>query len=165
MILRLSGKMAKKIGILPTESLPPAANPLLDWSTHLFTARRIQYILLTNTPSLYSIVLFGRGSKSGSSFQRIVTREMWEYMRLDEHEFTFKQFIEPEMSEVSWSKALNRSVTGSVNDFVQIARYLLDERRLPLYEISDFLNETPMKYLGYDHPADVLRNLRGVEQS
>ncbi len=159
MIIRLTEKLGRKIGIVPTESLPLAENSLLDWSAHLFTVGRIQYILLTNTPSLYSIVMFGRGSKSGSSFLRIATREMWEYMRLDEHEFTFKLFIEREMSDVSWSKALNRSVTGSVNDFVQMARYLLDEDRLPLYEISDFLNETPMKYLGYARPSDVFRSL------
>ena len=32
-----------------------------DWSAHLFTAERTQYILISNTASLYSMVMFGRG--------------------------------------------------------------------------------------------------------
>ena len=159
MIIRLTEKLGRKIGIMPTESLPLAENPLLDWSAHLLTAQRVQYVMLTNTPSLYSVVMHGRGMKSESSFMQISSREMWDYMQLDEHEFTYKLFIEPEVSEISWSKALNRSVTGSVNDFVQMARFLLVEERLPLCEVSVFLNETPMSYLKYASPSDVFRDL------
>ena len=57
MIVRLSGKLAKKIGESPTESLPQDPNPFADWSCHLFRADRVQYILITNTPSLYSMVM------------------------------------------------------------------------------------------------------------
>jgi hypothetical protein len=54
MIFRLSQKLNAKIkgGTLPT--LPPDDNPFADWSAHLFLADRAQYILLSNTKSLYS---------------------------------------------------------------------------------------------------------------
>lgn len=165
MIIRLTEKLGRKIGILPKELLPMADDPYLDWSAHLFTAGRNQYIILTNTPSLYSIVMFGRGSKSGSTLQRNATREMWAHMRLDEYEFIYKLFIDPGISDIFWSKALNRSVTGSVNDFVKAARMLLLEERLSLFKVSDLLNDTPMSSLGYDCPSNVFRNLRRPGQA
>jgi hypothetical protein len=60
MVFRLSQKLGKKLkeGTLP--SLPPDENPYADWSAHLFTADRTQYIIVTNTKSLYSVVMFGR---------------------------------------------------------------------------------------------------------
>ena len=61
MILRLTAKLGKKIGFLPAQSLPLDDNPFADWIGHLFTAQRTQYIILSNTTSLYSIIMFGRG--------------------------------------------------------------------------------------------------------
>jgi hypothetical protein len=55
MILRLSGKIAKKIHVKPAAVLPADSNPYADWSTHVFLAARTQYILVTNTASLYSL--------------------------------------------------------------------------------------------------------------
>lgn len=46
MIFRLSRKLAAKLkeGSLP--SLPLDENPYADWSAHLFTADRTQYIII-----------------------------------------------------------------------------------------------------------------------
>lgn len=54
MIFRLSQKLAKKLKVGALPSLPPDQNPYADWSANLFTADRTQYIILTNTQSLYS---------------------------------------------------------------------------------------------------------------
>lgn len=61
MIIRLTQKLGKKIGLSPKEALPLEGNPYADWTGHPFTARRVQYILLVNTSSMFSVVLFGRG--------------------------------------------------------------------------------------------------------
>jgi hypothetical protein len=61
MIFRLSQKLAKKVKAAPTDVLSPELNPYADWSGHLFTSDRTQFILLTNTASLYSTVIHGRG--------------------------------------------------------------------------------------------------------
>ena len=60
MILRLSQKLNTKIkaGKLTEESLDE--NPYTDWSCHLFTADRTQYILMSNTKSFYSCVMYGK---------------------------------------------------------------------------------------------------------
>ncbi len=59
-IIRVSGKLGKKIGRSPDQETLMHKNPYLDWSVHLFRADRIQYILMTNTASLYSALIYGR---------------------------------------------------------------------------------------------------------
>jgi hypothetical protein len=55
-----------KAGTLPV--LLPEENPLADWSAQLFLADRTQYILLSNTNSLYTTVIFGKGVTSDIGF-------------------------------------------------------------------------------------------------
>ena len=43
-------------------------NPWADWSAHPFVAGRAQYLLLSNTASLYSTVIYGRGVTTDSHF-------------------------------------------------------------------------------------------------
>jgi hypothetical protein len=62
MILRLAEKLKTKIKAGTLSPLPLDENPLADWSAQLFVADREQYILLTNTATLYSTVIFGKGS-------------------------------------------------------------------------------------------------------
>ena len=80
MIFRLSTKLAAKIHEASKLSLPPDPNPFTDWSGHLFTADRAQYILLTNTASLYSVVTFGRGITDYSEFIDAALTAIREYM-------------------------------------------------------------------------------------
>lgn len=61
MTFRLTHKLATKIKAGKPSPLPPAEDPLTDWSGHLFVAGRVHYILLSNTTSLYSAVIYGRG--------------------------------------------------------------------------------------------------------
>ena len=68
MIIRLSQKLAKKLKLGTLPSLPSDENPYADWSAHLFTADRTQYIILTNTQSLYSVVMYGKGIADDSRF-------------------------------------------------------------------------------------------------
>lgn len=70
MIFRLSQKLATKIkeGKLPEISLDE--NPYADWSCHLFTVDCTQYIILSNTKSLYSCVMYGKGNIRRQPFHR-----------------------------------------------------------------------------------------------
>jgi hypothetical protein len=42
-------------------ALPLDGNPFADWSANLFVADRTKYILLSNTRSFYSTVMYGKG--------------------------------------------------------------------------------------------------------
>ena len=48
--------------------MPLDENPIVGQSGHLFVADRTQYILLSNTKSLYSTVMYGAGMTDESRF-------------------------------------------------------------------------------------------------
>jgi hypothetical protein len=122
MIFRLSQKLAKKLKTPLPKPVPADPNPFADWSGHLFTADRTQYLILTNTPSLYSTVIFGKGISNDSQFLDRALSAIREFMVADGQEFIFRQFIAPAAGTVRFASALNRSVTGSMNDLVKIGR-------------------------------------------
>ncbi len=152
MILRLSQKLSKKINVAPKSCAPPDENPFADWSAHLFTAARTQYIILTNTQSLYSMVMPGKGITDDRRFVDAAIAYIRESLCAAGMEFIFQKFIEPASREVAFSKPLNRSVIGSMNDLVFQAKFLLTEREESSSEVSSQLDETPMSALRYRNP-------------
>lgn len=158
-ILRLSQKLAKKVGESPSRVLPPDANPFADWSAHLFTADRTQYIVISNTASMYSAVMFGAGiTWDGELIQRALS-QVREVMEDDELEFFYERFVAAASGTVRISKSLNRSVTGLMNEFVAHAKFWLAEGELSPYEVSFKLNEMPMAPHKYANPREVLKSL------
>jgi hypothetical protein len=164
MIFRLSQKLNSKIkvGALPT--LPLDDNPLADWSAALFVAGRTQYILLSNTKSLYSTVLTGRGITSGSAFVERALSSIREFLDGDGRGAVFERYIAPASATIRFAKALNRSVTGSINDMTRHAAYWLAEGDASPSEIGSRLNEIPMSALKHDgsshgFPQNVFKTL------
>jgi len=159
MIFRLSQKLGKKIHVTPDVSVPLADNPFCDWSGHLFTAERTQFILLTNTASLYSAMMYGRGITTDSQFIDRALDCIRERMVADGFEFIYRRLVAPDAGTVRFSKALNRSVTGSMNDFVHCARFSLVERASSPFNASAELNGMPMSALKYGFPIEAFTAL------
>ncbi len=164
MIFRLSQKLNGKIkvGTLPT--LPLDDNSLADWSAALFVARRTQYILLSNTKSLYSTVLPGKGITSGSAFIERALSGIREFLQQDGQDAVCDSLIAPASATVRYAKALNRSVTGSMNDLTRHAAFWLAEGDVSSSEVGFRLNEIPMSALKHDglshgFPRDVFKAL------
>lgn len=163
MIVRVSAKLGKKIHVSPAKSLPADPNPFADWSAHLFTADRAQYILITNTLSLYSMVMYGRGITDDSEFLSRMTTYMREFTRDDGHAFLFERLIAPSPVSFAFSKALNRAVIGSMNDLVYHAKFHLIERQMSPFDTSLLLNDMPMSCLKYDNPREAFLKLEPSE--
>lgn len=154
MILRLSQKLAKKIKQASTESLPADPSPFADWSAHLFTADRAQYIILMNTPSLYSVVMYGRGVTNDDQFLDSAIENLRDFMIHDGLESIYKQFIVPIAKTVRFSKALNRSAIGSMNEMIAFAKLYLVEDELSLIDTSLRLGEILMSPIKYRNPRE-----------
>ncbi len=137
---------------------PPDSDPFADWSAHLFTVERRQFILVANTPSLYSVVMPGRGVTSDKTFLRRMRVELRGFLQIEGYEYVYRKLVEPGLDKVLFSKALNRSVTGSINDLVFGAKFFMTGNEMPLFEVSVLLNETPMSYLDYN-PREAFRSL------
>lgn len=159
MILRLSQKLNKKIKTGTLSEMPLDDNPYADWSCHLFTADRTQYVIITNTKSLYSCVMFGKGITDDSRFIESVLSSLREFTESDGQAFVYQKFIAPSSATVSFAKALNRSVTGSMNDMIYHAQMWLIEQDLSPFDVGFKLNEMPMSALGYANPKDAFKKL------
>jgi hypothetical protein len=162
MILRLSQRLNSKIeaGALPALALDE--NPLADWSAHLFLADRAQYILLSNTKSLYSVVMFGKGISDSSHFIERALSSIRAFMEGDGLGTVYQQFIAPAGGLVRFAKALDRSVTGSMNDLTKHAAHWLAAGEISPFHVGFRLNGTPMSALkqsgsSYGFPRDVFR--------
>lgn len=159
MVLRLSQKLSNKIGEAPIKVLPLNQNPLADWSGHLFAADRTQYVILTNTASLYSTVFYGRGVTDGSRLIERGLEALRDVMVDDGLGFLYLRLVAPSAGRVAFSKSLNRSVTGSMNDLIHCAKVWLTEAELSPYDASFKLNEMPMSATGYANPREALKSL------
>jgi hypothetical protein len=147
MIFRLSQQLKAKIKVEALSALPLHENPFADWSAHLFLAGRTQYILLSNTKSLYSTVMYGKGITSDSDFIERALSSIRGFMEDDGLGVAYERFIAPASATVQLAKALNRSVTGSMNDMVKHAAYYLAAGDISPVEIGSRLNGIPMSAL------------------
>ena len=127
MIFRLSQKLSKKIKAGTLKAMPLDDNPYADWSCHLFTADRTQYIITTNTKSLYSCVMYGKGITNDSVFIERALSTLCEFMEGDGQAFVYQKFIAPSSATVRFGKSLNRTVTGSMNELINHAMMWLKE--------------------------------------
>ena len=154
MILRLSSKLATKIKVAPKAVLPLEANLLADWSGHLFTADRTQYLVLTNTASLYSAIAYARGMTNDSLFIVRALAVIRETLADDGLEEAYLRMIVPATGTVRFSKALNRSVIGSMNDIVNQSKFILQERDESPFDVARRMNEMPLSMLKYNNPRE-----------
>jgi hypothetical protein len=164
LIIRLTQKLAKKIKVAPTAALPRDPNPFADWTANLFTAQRTQYIILTNSASLYSVIFYGRGITESDIFIDRALSYLAEHMRGTGFGEIFDKRIIPLAAEIVFSKTGDRSLLGSINDHVQCSKIYLDRLDASPYEAVRRLNETPMGALDYRFPCEVLVKQAGMPE-
>ena len=171
MILRLSQKLCTKIKAGSLKTMPLDDNPFADWSAHVFVVDRTQYIIVSNTKSLYSTVLFGKGITDDSHFIERALSSIREFMQDDGQEFVYRRFIIPASGSVTFAKALNRSVTGSVNDLINHATAWLADGELSPHDVGFKLNDVLLSSLArskadfYRKPREAFKDLvNGIKQ-
>jgi hypothetical protein len=164
MIFRLSQKLSAKIKAGALAALPLDQKPFADWSSALFAAGRTQYVLLSHTPSLYSTVLYGRDVTDTDPFIECALSSIRESLHDEGQEFVYRRFIAPASGTVRFAKALDRSVTGSMNDLIKHATYWLAEGDLSPQDVGVRLNDILLSVLAsngspYGKPRDAFREL------
>jgi hypothetical protein len=165
MIFRLSQKLNTKIKAGALSAAPLHESPFADWSANLFVADRTQYIMLTNTASLYSTVMYARGITNDSRFIDRALSSIREFMEGDGQAFAYRRLIVPASGSVRFAKALNRSVTGSMNDLIVHATVWLTEGDLSPHDAGFKLNDIPFSALArsgsdtYRKPREEMKSL------
>lgn len=167
MILRLSEKLNGKVKAGTLRAAPLDEDPFADWSAHLFVAGRTPYILLSNTKSLYSAVMYANGIKDDSHFIARALSNIREFMEADGQAFAYHRFIVPATATVRVAKALDRSVTGSMNDLTKHATSLLAEGDMAPFDVGFHLNGILLSALAlndsgpYGTPREAFKALVG----
>jgi hypothetical protein len=168
MIFRLSQKLNSKIKAGHLAALPLHGNPIADWSAHLFAADRTTYILLSNTKTLYSTVMYAKGITNDNHFINRALSSIREFMTDDGQEFAYRSLIVPDCASVVFAKALNRSVTGSMNDLIDQATAWLAAGDLSPHDAGFRLNEGLLSSLAankserFGKPREAFKSLLGV---
>jgi hypothetical protein len=168
MILRLSQKLSTKIKSGTLKAMPLDENPYADWSCHLFTVDRTQYILVSNTQSLYSCVLYGKGITNDYPFIQRVLSSLREFMEDDGQAFIYQKFVAPSSTTVSFAKAWNRSATGSMNDLLRHAVAWLEDGDVSPHDLGFKLNDVLLSAIAisksdkYGKPNEAFKRLADV---
>jgi hypothetical protein len=171
LVFRISHKLNAKIkaGTLPSQHLDE--NPFADWSAHLFVADRTQYILLSNTKSLYSTVLYGKGITDDGRFIERALGGLRESLEDVGQASVYQRFIAPTSDTVRFARALDRSVTGSMNELIAHATFLLVEGELSPFEVGSRLNDMLLSAIAaggtekYGTPRESFRSMVGGFES
>jgi len=86
-------------------------------------------------------------------------------MEHDGQAFVYHRFIAPAIGTVSFAKALNRSVTGSVNDLINHATAWLSDGGLSPFDVGFKLNDVLLSSLSrskadfYRKPREAFKDL------
>jgi len=165
MIIRLSQKLGIRIKVGVLRALPPDENPFADWSAQLFMVGRTSYIIVCNTRSLYSIVTYAKGMTRDDRFIPHMLDSIREYMEDDGLRCAFERQIAPVTHTVIFAKALNRSVTGSMNELIAYAKLILADGEMSPYDVNQELNSFLLSSLaelghhGYGEPGEAFKRL------
>jgi hypothetical protein len=165
MLFRLTQKLNARIKVGTQANLPLDENPFVDWSAGLFLVGRSPYILVSNTKSLYSTVLPGKGVADESAFIERALNGIRDCLEADGQEGVYERHIAPTSGSGRFGKALNRSVTGSMNELIRTATVWLDDGGLSLHEVSSRLNGVLLSALArsaslpYGTPREAFKDL------
>lgn len=165
MILRLSKQLAGRVKVSQLAQLPRADDPLTDFSAHLFNVASTQYLIVCNTASLYSAVMYARGITDAHPLIVAVLRAVAETMEDDGLLAAYQQRVAPGSGTVRFGKALSRSVTGSMNQLIDLAKLLLAEEDIAPHDIGCKLNDILLSTLtgpdgqSYGKPREAIKRL------
>ena len=120
---------------------------------------------MSNTLSLYSCVMYGKGITDDSRFTEGALSTIREFMEDDGQQFAYRKFIAPSSGTVSFAKALSRSVTGSQTELIKFAEHWLSEGDIAPHDVGFKLNDILLSALateeshGYGRPNEAFKSL------
>lgn len=101
----------------------------------------------------------GKGITNGKVFSERALKRIHEYMLADGLASVFVEHISPYTREVSFSKANDKRVLGSMNDLIYQAKCYMFDMGLDLTFVNQRLNKSPMTMLNHKNPRMALLEL------
>jgi hypothetical protein len=158
--LRPTKMLARRLHLSVPAVPPPVTNRVADWCAHEFTAQRHRYLLFWHTATFLPVLVHGRGVRDDHDLILRLAGGLKLVMGGTELEFHYQRWIAPELGIVQWAPIPSRSVLGTMNDLMIMAKYHLDAGDQSPVELSLQLAETPLSALGMNSPDRAFRSLR-----
>lgn len=157
--IRPTKMLARQLGIEPPAGMQPVPSRTADWCAHSFTFRRRRWLAFCNTASLYPVFAHAQGVNDGETLARRLAGMAIQVLRQNDHAVQATR-LEGEMDAIQWAPIPDRTVLGSMNDHVAVARSWLADPGLTPATLSRELGQMPMSALGMNHPAQALAKLK-----
>lgn len=158
MIIRCTSKFAGKIHVT-LEQEDTGTDEGLTWYANVFTFDRRQYLLFSESTTLVSILLPGRGITTPEACFETFHREILLYFDYRGWGLVTRRFIQSDGKKVSFRKTTNRRVLGSMIDLKWQAQWTMEQRSSSMIEVNDEMNRNPMSYLKMDSPEERIKKL------
>lgn len=142
LILRPTKILAKRLRLAPNQPEPVPTDPYADWCVHTFFAAHTKYLLFTHTTSLVSAVAPARGVTTLAALKSCFAASIEAQLRRHDLGAIWSRHIVPQLDSVEVGSIPNRSVMGSMNEFIRLGRFHIEEGSLD--EANERLPETPM---------------------
>ena len=115
--------------------------------------------MLLNTTALYSTLMPLRGITDGDRFVAAALEALEQSLQRDGLTAANRRSNFPAVAPTQFSKPLNGSVTASLNDLIDRARYMLAYESISLPETSNRLNDIPLKSLKFANAREVFAKI------
>jgi len=133
-----------------------------EWYCNLFVIHRRKCLLFTHSTSLFSFLIAGVRQADARDFGNLFRSQA--ALALAAEGFTTNQIaylLDTASDQIG--KTENRSVLGSMNDFIHMGRFYASQvgtlEELDIQEINREMNVAPMSYIGMQSATRALRNL------
>jgi hypothetical protein len=165
MIFRATQKVSSKLRIVCT-AITDSRPSMVEWYCNLLTVRRRQFFLFTHAPSLFSFWVPAVGS-SRSGFGQVFRRHATDTLR--DYGFSAADIAKViDDGPDALAKATDRGVIGSMVDYGKMLRHAVEYEgsleRLGLLAMNDIANESPLRKIGMENPAEYLRHIFRAER-
>jgi len=151
-VFRCTTRLAKRLGVGLASDALPSSGSLGDWYANSLNLGPARYVLCLSSATLLPVILPARKSEFPVGFP--------DYLSAVLHAIGIAPpIIEAELQAIgpfAFAKTRDRSLIGSLNDFIHCGSAFLEHGASPL-EANLKLTEMPAKVIGYGRPADAAR--------
>ncbi len=121
---------------------------------------RWQFIILTNSQTLYSIIIEGKGISNKDSFLVQAQKGIYDQLVFDGNGSLYETYLAPFANSVEFYRPSNRRILGSMKELIFQVKVDLLEFGLSLPLVNTRINETPMSMLDHRNPKIAMLALR-----
>lgn len=151
-VYRCTARLAKRLRVALADDALPSTGSLGDWYANSLNVGHSRYILCLSEPTLLPVILPARKSEFPSRFPDYLADILT-------HIGVPSGLIEREVREADtpvFAKTRNRSLLGSLNDFIFSASVFLQHDDSSI-EANLKLAEMPSKVIGFRFPSEAAK--------